>query len=802
MVLAGPILRRVEASSVSVWLALREPATIELLVYDQELQPNISVQPILHGSSRTVWAGTHLYICAITARSDIVSQALGGGITYFYDLRIVAETGETLQLRHNAALRSAVCFAGQGLPSFALPPDDLNQLRIVHGSCRKPHGGHFDALPALAHMISETINAPNRRPHQLFLTGDQIYADDVADVLLALLIDASTALGCWSPAFPVAINATFLLPGQRSHLASTVAGLTADLGGSGSGSVAKSHLLRFGEFAAMYLFAWSNVLWPATLPTVRATGLVSSENYRESPLETRLVQRFSENVSHVRRALANVPVYMIFDDHEITDDWYISAAWCERVLGNNVGRYTIRNGLLAYTLFQAWGNTPHHFAKLGRPEGRLLDAMNQLQLRPEREDVQRQLTHALGLPYDDDEATTYVADLKGHRRHRARAIPQRPWHDAIAYHYSIRWTSHEVIALDARTWRGYPQNDTYFPALISYEGFTEQILKAHAPGVELTLVIAPAPVFGVPSVESLQRSGSTTGRLKKDNETWSFTPYVLERLLARLAQRAARAGRDARVLLLSGDVHYGFGARFQYWAEAPFESANSGPVRLVGAQLTASALHNETRGSLGSTYTLHLTGYIAGFDQLPAPIRRLGWANATRQRRDVGTQTYLVRGTPTAPLLLRPTSPALVELPEPSVGFVSLSEQPEWQYRIDFMRAEHEVEVDDDTFRPIAQSPADPQRIAALIEYLGRARSDFAADFATDWGDGNEIVGLNNIGELRFQWGAGDQKSVIQLLWWRLASRTPAQGPLPAFPLSRMIVTLRFDDTAFPLPAP
>jgi len=26
------------------------------------------------------------------------------------------------------------------LPSFVLPPEDLNHLKILHGSCRKPHG--------------------------------------------------------------------------------------------------------------------------------------------------------------------------------------------------------------------------------------------------------------------------------------------------------------------------------------------------------------------------------------------------------------------------------------------------------------------------------------------------------------------------------------------------------------------------------------------------------------------------------------------------------------------------------------
>ena len=32
----------------------------------------------------------------------------------------------------------------------------------------------------------------------------------------------------------------------------------------------------------------------------------------------------------VRRALANVPTYMIFDDHEISDDWFLNPTWRDR----------------------------------------------------------------------------------------------------------------------------------------------------------------------------------------------------------------------------------------------------------------------------------------------------------------------------------------------------------------------------------------------------------------------------------------------------------------------------------------
>ncbi len=77
--------------------------------------------------------------------------------------------------------------------------------------------------------------------------------------------------------------------------------------------------------------------------------------------EAELVEAWRDAVPKVARALANVPTYMIFDDHEITDDWYLSDRWRERVITAPFGRAILRNGLLAYTVFQGWGNDPQAF---------------------------------------------------------------------------------------------------------------------------------------------------------------------------------------------------------------------------------------------------------------------------------------------------------------------------------------------------------------------------------------------------------------------------------------------------------
>src|SRR5204862_1401081 len=104
---------------------------------------------------------------------------------------------------------------------------------------------------------------------------------------------------------------------------------------------------------------------------------------------------FRSTLPQVRRALANIATYTIFDDHDVTDDWYIDGTWCRRVLASPLGRRVIRNALLAYALFQAWGNTPDQF---DAPPGRaLLDAVEAWRREP-AETHEETIAEILGLP--------------------------------------------------------------------------------------------------------------------------------------------------------------------------------------------------------------------------------------------------------------------------------------------------------------------------------------------------------------------------------------------------------------------
>jgi hypothetical protein len=785
LVLAGPILRRTESTSLTVWVALKQSRTVTLELYSAAGTLLFSAAP-----QPTVAVGDNLHIAALTAQLP-TTQLLAPGQNYTYDL--LFNDGKRLAgagVLSPAGGAVAVSYAPFTRPSFALPPADLGALRVFHGSCRKPHGESLDAMAGLDAIVRKDIAVPNKRPHQLFLTGDQIYADDVADALLFMLRDAADTLLGWSETLPDVTDAAGLLPGARAAL-SLKAGFTA---GIDDEDAAKSHLLALGEYCAMYLFAWSDVLWPAELPAFAEVfaGQPGRRKTKQFAQELGRLRDFQRELGSARRALANIPTYMIFDDHEITDDWFINMDWCRKVIKSPLGRRAVQNGLAAFALFQGWGNTPSQFA-LSASGGKLLQAAAQLNTaRGSDEAARQQIAYAVGLPHSNAEADVFVADLEA--KQFLSHVGQRPWHQAIRWHYHIAWPQHEVVALDSRTWRAFPGGGKEFAALLSNEAFQEQILNLPATQAEVTLVVSPAPVVGVPFVEWFQKHPHfdlnpfklfKDQRLERDSESWGLRRYAFERLFARLARR----GPERRFVLLCGDVHYGYSTRLQYWAKRPFETDQDANARAIFAQLTASSFKNQKTAFLAGTTRLHRSGYnpIELFDSLPETREVFGWTNPQAEPKQIGKLQLLL--IPYA-WFTDSGNPALTYANDLLATGKELTAAPDWRYRIDYLLAEHEI---DDEFQPVAPSPPPADRTQALKEYLLAAKN--YDDYAERWGHGKEIVGLNNIGEVTFQWGAA--KAVVHQVWWRLEKES---GPLDLFPLTRYVVSLNFDDPKYPMP--
>src|SRR5438552_4211326 len=276
LILAGPMLRRTEPSAVTVWLALKTPQLATLRIYRRNGAGTLLQQ--MEGTRHTVRLGDHLHLVAVTARAINEHERLAWGELYYYNLFFRPdstpewrgpETPAHLDtpgiLTNNpvsADLLHRLVYPGHPLPGFVLPPEDLNQLRIMHGSCRKPHGVGKEMLSALDTILEGDAQNPGNRPQQLFLTGDQIYADDVAAPLLFALIETGNFLlaGNKEEVLPlVNVPAAKLAPGGRTAVVRNKAMLTT--------TKPENHLLALAEYSTMYLFAWSDVLWPDDLPS-------------------------------------------------------------------------------------------------------------------------------------------------------------------------------------------------------------------------------------------------------------------------------------------------------------------------------------------------------------------------------------------------------------------------------------------------------------------------------------------------------------------------------------------------------
>ncbi len=592
LILAGPILRRTEPDAVTVWLALKEPCTVTLCIYEPGTKQETSRR--FAGSRQTIRLGDHLHLVAVTARPAAAETSISWGRLYYYNLFFqvgdstqpadLFAPGILLQDPASAGELQRLVYQGHPLPSFVLPPANLNLLRIVHGSCRKPHGIGKEMLSALDVMIAETVDTPQFRPQQLFLTGDQVYGDDVAAALLFMLIDAGNYLftGNQKEKLPlIGTTADTLAPEARTQAVREKAMFTT--------TSPQNHLLSLSEYAAMYLFAWSYVLWPDELPDIEdiwthrpeASPHVKQADESTFSSHVKCLNTFRATLPQVRRALANTPTYMIGDDHDVTDDWYLDGAWCQRVIASPLGKRIIRNALLAMAMFQAWGNTPDQFET---PPGQaFLHALDRWHGEEEDACIQ-QLNKAIDLP------------------HHFGGYGELPHHEqALHWHYTFSGPTYQIIVMDTRTHRLYREPEA-FPGLLAPDAMRHQVQANQRDDVLATIIISPAPVLGVEVIESIQ---FWSHMRFKDNYTYDREAWALEWGTFQHLLRVVSSMK--RVVFLSGDVHYAFGSSLNYWDYLTNSSA-----KII--DFTSSSLHNEGSNlsmallSVGYPYVSRLLG--------------------------------------------------------------------------------------------------------------------------------------------------------------------------------------------------
>jgi hypothetical protein len=528
-VLAGPLLRRCSPTRFVCWLALSRPCRLALRLRGPDGGEQVYRLVPGEGPCQGLRAGRHLYFVLIDLPLE---SALPEDEWIAYALHWQALDQPDAPWCSLLDEHPHLLYPGQSSLGFVLP---VRVRSLLHGSCRKPHHPGGDGLVEADRLLGRLLapetapDPPGPWPSVLVMSGDQIYADDVAGPMLHAIHQVIHLLGLPDEVLPtdtlsgVAHASELyrhplgfyrredLLPRHQGHLK-----LIDVLFGGAEKPIfttdhAHNHLITLGEVLAMYLLVWSPVLWP----WVADEAPLGLDPAKQSVFaaERQTIAQFAEGLPKVQRVLAHLPSAMIFDDHDITDDWNLSREWEEVAYGHPFSKRVIGNALIAYLLCQAWGNRPQAFESMMAVAQGVLDAPGQ--------------------PSHDD------------------------WIDALLRFrdWDYRWPCHPpLVVLDTRTHRWRSELSARQPSgLMDWEALTD--FQHGLKGLSSVLVVSPAPVFGVKLIEVIQRLFTWWGHpLMVDAENWMAHPGSGAAIL----QVFRHPKTPRHFVVLSGDVHYSF----------------------------------------------------------------------------------------------------------------------------------------------------------------------------------------------------------------------------------------------------
>ncbi|MGO4997955.1 alkaline phosphatase D family protein [Oceanisphaera sp. W20_SRM_FM3] len=511
-ILAGPILRRASAERLVFWLASRTSLQFRLRF---PLHGPLAADNQMHQEQLQV--GDHCFIQLLDIQ---LAEALPNDTLIDYDL----------QWRQTD--QDPWCSIADWAPELCYGEAVFPQLvirsridAILHGSCRKPHHGASDGLVVADAWLAQRHTDPLERPALLMLSGDQIYADDVAGPMLTAIHQLITDLGLYPETLEGALVANSeelfasplnyyrrseLLPrfeGNRTLRKRFFEGARKPIFTTSS---ADNHLITLAEVLAMYLLVWSPIPWQ---PLTEEQPRLSPERQEQYQLERERLVAFVGGLSAVRRLLAQVPTLMIFDDHDVTDDWNLTAAWEASAYGHPFSRRIIGNALAGYFICQGWGNNPDAFT----------DPMALLQAWSQQPTAAQQ-----------DALIEHLFNF-------------------TQWHYSLP-TSPKLLVLDTRTRRWRADTNLEQPSgLMNWEALTE--LQSELLNHDSVIIVSPTPVFGVKLIEVIQKVFTWCGKpLLVDAENW-MTHKGTANVILNIFRHTRTPGN---YVLLSGDVHYSF----------------------------------------------------------------------------------------------------------------------------------------------------------------------------------------------------------------------------------------------------
>lgn len=541
VMIAGPMIRRATVHAVHFWFISTERIKHpQVRLFDAgDIPVEVETE-----NSDPVQIGEFLFLYLLRAVPK--TEFLPHGEILFYDIGFLQlEDQEDTFLSLLDEILDQIVHPDHELPSFLLQAGGENDLIALYGSCRKLHGPGIDLMTQAEARIRETIEDLDTRPQVILLGGDQIYADDVSDKLI----------------FEVNKLGRYLIGSQnRSVLVRrSVLDRQDRLARNGFTSTHMHwHLETLGEFVALYLLAWNGDLWDQITLDVRM---------RPNPEE-----RGREGAFAARFVFANCVTYMMFDDHEVTDDWNFDPKWekyvyrfndwanpdSKAVKGGGVLADIIVNALVAFWAFQGYGNNPDAYS-------------------------------------DDFKELVSEFCVKDHNRPamRRKILGFHDW-------TFVAPTSPPVVFLDCRTRRSHHR--VLGERIIDATGLRQlnRIIRDATSGMMLQplIVMMPTPFFDITVKENEQASAKAkrnAGSGAKDsahpnfddateNDAESFGVY--EQSILDLFSLFAQL-RVQPLVVLCGDVHYAFEQTFSF----TFKKRVS-----VGVQLCSSSLKNQPLG--------------------------------------------------------------------------------------------------------------------------------------------------------------------------------------------------------------
>jgi phosphodiesterase/alkaline phosphatase D-like protein len=302
--------------------------------------------------------------------------------------------------------------------------------------------------------------------------------------------------------------------------------------------------------------------------------------------------RHSWGDEEIRWIMSTVPTAMIFDDHDIHDDWNTSAAWRAAINKQPWWRDRIRAGLASYWVYQHLGN------------------LSPVELAAD-EDYQR-------LRAIDGDIWPALVELA------ERADAEVDANKGIRFSYRWDLGRSRFIMVDTRNGRILDSGERMMIGEHEF-GWLETQMSEGLAELDHLILGSSLPWLLPPAIADLEtvneiaadRAG-LRGRLAEkirqvaDFEHWAAFSKSFARLTEMIARVATHPDGPATVTVLSGDVHHSYAARAQLT-----EPGRGTPTAAVH-QLVCSPVHNKVPPYVKPAFTL-------GWSPRVAPVVRR-WA--------------------------------------------------------------------------------------------------------------------------------------------------------------------------------